>query len=297
MIKIKVPATTANIGPGFDSFGMALNLYNEICLEKIDSGIEFLQGGQPSQIPLNENLIYISFINTLKKYGYNLDGFRINLIQCNVPISRGLGSSATCIVAGIFAANAVMGGILSEEDIINEAVKIEGHPDNIVPAVVGGMVVSLVSEEKVIYSKVNVPNNLRMFIMIPDFKLSTEAARQVLPKNYTREECVFNISRAAMLVNAMNNGDLSKLRISTQDKIHQDYRKSLIRNVDDIFVAAQEYGSLAEFISGSGSTLIALVDCKNEEFYDNMKSFLNELQDKWEVHLLKPDFKGTQIFR
>lgn len=297
MIKIKVPATTANIGPGFDSFGMALNLYNEICLEKIDSGIEFLQSGQPSQIPLSENLIYISFINTLKKYRCNLDGFRINLTQCDVPISRGLGSSATCIVAGIFAANAVMGGILKEEDIINEAVKIEGHPDNIVPAVVGGMVVSLVSEEKVIYSKVNVPNNLRMFIMIPDFKLSTEAARQVLPKSYTREECVFNISRAAMLVNAMNNGDFSKLRISTQDKIHQDYRKSLIRNVDDIFVAAQKYGSLAEFISGSGSTLIALVDCKNEEFYDNMKSFLSELQDKWEVHLLKPDFQGTQIFK
>lgn len=296
MITVKVPATTANIGPGFDSFGMALDLYNEIYIEKIDNGFEVLQEGKPSEIPLNENLIYTSFIDILNKYGYKSDGFRINLNQCNVPISRGLGSSATCIVGGISAANAIMGNVMTTDDIINEAVKIEGHPDNIVPAVVGGMSIALMNEGKVVYSKVKIPDSLQMFVMIPNFKLSTEEARIVLPESYIREDCVFNISRAAMLVNVMNNGEVDKLRLCIQDKIHQNYRKSLIKNMEDIFKATEKYGSLAEFISGSGSTLIAIIDKKNDKFYDNMRSFLDKLEDKWETHLLNPSVEGVKVY-
>jgi homoserine kinase len=297
MIKVRVPATTANMGPGFDSFGMALNLYNEITVEKIDAGIEFLENGQPSDIPLKENLIYKCFSDTMESNGFPCDGFRINMTKCDVPMSRGLGSSATCILAGIAAANEVMGGILTVDDIINEATRIEGHPDNIVPAAVGGMVVSLVYNEKVEYSRVNIPENISMFVMVPNFKLSTEDARGVLPKTYTRGDCVFNLSRAAMFVNAMNNKELDKLRVSTQDKIHQDYRKSLIRNTDDIFKAAEQYGALAEFISGSGSTLIALIEDDNKEFYTNMKEFLESLEDTWQVYILKPDFEGVRVYR
>ncbi len=297
MIKVRVPATTANMGPGFDSFGMALNLYNEITIEKIENGIEFLENGQTSEIPLEENLIYKCFSDTMKKNGYPCDGFRINMIKCDVPMSRGLGSSATCIVAGIAGANAFMGNILSEEDIINEAAKIEGHPDNIVPAVVGGMVISLVHNNKVEYSKVNVPENISMFVMVPDFKLSTEDARGVLPKTYTREDCIFNLSRTAMFVNAMNNSELEKLRVSIQDKIHQDYRKGLIRNTDSIFKEAEKNGALAEFISGSGSTLIALIDDNNKEFYENMKKFLDSLEDKWQTYTLKADFEGVKVYK
>lgn len=295
MIRFRVPGTTANIGPGFDSFGMALNIYNEITLEEIEGKIEFLQNGQPSPIALEDNLIYTSFMDTLNKYNHKCSGIRLNLTRCDVPMSRGLGSSATCIVAGIFAANVLMGGILTEEDIINEAVKIEGHPDNIVPAVVGGMTISLVNEGTVLYSKVNVPSDLRLFVMIPDYKLSTEDARTVLPKDYSREECVFNVSRAAMLVNSMNNGDYEKLRVSVQDKIHQNYRKNLIRDIDEVFAAAKKYGSLAEVISGSGSTLIAMVKGDDMEFCENMKIFLSKLKDNWQVHLLKPDFEGIKV--
>ncbi|QGU93885.1 homoserine kinase [Clostridium bovifaecis] len=295
MIKVRVPATTANIGSGFDSFGMALSMYNEICIEEIEDGIKLLQEGQPSEIPLAENLLYTSFINTLDKYNYIYKGFRIDVTQCNIPISRGLGSSAACIVAGIMAANALMRNALNVNEIINAAVEIEGHPDNIVPAVVGGMVISLVECGKVIYSKIKVPEDLSIAVIIPNFKLSTEASRAVLPKSYSREECVFNISRASMLVNAMNNCELDKLRISVQDKIHQDYRKDLIRNIDDIFREAQEQGSLAEFISGSGSTLVSIIDKKNYDFSSNMKKFLNKLEDKWEINVLQPDLEGARI--
>lgn len=228
MIKIRIPATTANMGPGFDSFGMSLKLYNEVWIEEIPEGVEVIQEGKPSEIPLEENLIYTSLIRTLDRHGYRCNGLRIDVKVGDVPVSRGLGSSATCIVAGITGANMLMGNILSTDDIIKEAVEIEGHPDNIVPAVVGGMVVSLMDGEKVIYSKVNIPENLRMFVMIPNFKLGTEAAREVLPSNYSREDCIFNLSRAAMLVNAMNNGELDKLRAAMQDRVHQIYRIGLI---------------------------------------------------------------------
>ncbi|MCY6370139.1 homoserine kinase [Clostridium ganghwense] len=295
MIKIRIPATTANMGPGFDSFGMALKFYNEIWIEEIKQGIQVIQEGKPSEIPLEDNLIYTSLVKILNKYGYDYHGFKIEVKECNIPISRGLGSSAACIVAGITAANALMGNVLSTDDIIREAVEIEGHPDNIVPAVIGGMVVSLMDEDKVIYSKVNIPNDLRMFVMIPNFKLSTEEARHVLPPNYSNGDCIFNISRAAMFVNAMNNGELDKLRVSTQDRIHQNYRINLISDAEKIFEGAREYGSLAEFISGSGSTLMALVDKNNKGFEKKMTSFLNKLQDKWEVHLLEADVEGTTI--
>ncbi|MCY6960526.1 homoserine kinase [Clostridium brassicae] len=295
MIKLRIPATTANMGPGFDSIGMALRLYNEIWFEEKDEGVEVFQHGKPSEIPLEDNLIYTSLIKTLEKYNYKWRGFKIDVKTADIPISRGLGSSAACIVAGVIAANILMGEIMSIDEIIGECVKIEGHPDNIVPSVIGGMVISLMDKEKVVYSKVNIPSSLRMFVMIPDFKLSTEEARGVLPMNYSREDCIFNISRAAMLINAMNNQELEKLREATQDKVHQNYRLKLIRNADKIFKASEEYGSLAEFISGSGSTLMALIDKDNIEFEGNMAKFLENLDDKWITHLIEADFEGVAV--
>lgn len=297
MIKIRIPATTANMGPGFDSLGMALKLYNEVLIEEIEEGVQVFQEGKPSEIPLEENLIYTTLIKILNKYGYKYKGFKIDVQKGDVPVSRGLGSSATCIVAGIIGANVIMNNILSEDDIIREAVEIEGHPDNIVPAVVGGMVISLMSEGKVIYSKVDVPKDLRMFVMIPNFKLNTEESRKVLPLNYSREDCVFNVSRAAMLVNAMNNCEFDKLRISTQDRIHQNYRIDLIKDAKEIFKESEKNGGLAEVISGSGSTLMALVHKDNIYFKDNMIKFLNTLEDKWEVHLLEGDLEGCVYTR
>lgn len=295
MIKVLVPATTANMGPGFDSFGMALSIYNEICVEEIENGIGLLQEGKLSEVPLNQNLIYTSFISILNKYNFKYKGFRINISRCDIPISRGLGSSAACIVGGISAANAVMGNIMKTEDIIKEAVKIEGHPDNVVPAIVGGMTISVVQDEKVIYSKVNVPDVINIAVITPDFRLGTKNARKVLPESYSRQECVFNISRAAMLVNAMNNCELDKLRISVQDKIHQNYRKRFIKNIDEIFYEAEKLGSLAEFISGSGPTLIALIHRDNIEFYDKMKCFLETLEDKWHIQIARPYVKGVEV--
>lgn len=295
MIKVRIPATTANMGPGFDTFGMALEFYNEIEFTEIEEGFEFYIEGNDTDIPIEENLIINSLLKILRKYNYDIRGFKINISKCDIPLSRGMGSSSSCIIGALVAANALLGHKLSKEDIINEATEIEGHPDNVVPAYLGGMVISTMNDDKVIYSSVHIPESLRMVVMIPNFKTSTEEAREVLPTSYNIEDCIFNISRAAVLVNTLNNNELDKLRIAMQDRIHQDYRKKLINNSDVIFNKSEELGALAEFVSGSGSTLMSIIHKDNTEFVDKMKEFLSGLDDEWEIHLLKPDFRGAIV--
>lgn len=296
MIKVRIPATTANMGPGFDTLGMALKLYNEIEVEEKCGETEIYNNGQRSQDDYRENLIYTSMIKTLSRFDYNYDGFYINVSRCDIPICRGLGSSAACIVGGVAAANALMGEVMSMDKIIEVATEIEGHPDNIVPAAVGGMVVSLQEGEKVSYSKVQLPHKLKFAAMIPNFQVSTAMSRGVLPKSYLKEDCVFNISRSAMLISALYNGEFDKLRTCFGDRIHQPYRKNLIKNAELILDKAREIGAIGEFISGSGSTLMAVVEPKDEErFEKEVKSFLSSFEDQWRVILLEPDMEGIKV--
>jgi homoserine kinase len=295
MIRVRIPATTANMGPGFDSLGMALKLYNEIEVEPKNGETLISNNGIQSKEDYKENLIYISMVKAFEKYNYKYNGFTINVSKCDVPFSRGLGSSATCIVGGIVAANVFMGNIMSMDDIIDLSTEIEGHPDNVVPAAVGGMVVSLKNMGKVSYSKVKTPKKLKFAAIIPNFQVSTELSRGVLPKSYLKEDCVFNISRVAMLISAICNGETDKLRECFDDRIHQPYRKSLIKNSEEIFSKVKELGAVGEFISGSGSTLMAVIDGNEETFKRNLNSFLNKFEDEWQVLLLETDTEGVSV--
>lgn len=295
MIRIKIPATTANMGPGFDTLGMALKLYNIIEFEETSGETHIFSNGKPVEGDFRENLIYISLSKTLDKYGFNYNGFNINVSKCDIPISRGLGSSAACIVGGIEAANRLLNKKLSQDDVINIATEIEGHPDNVVPAVVGGMAVSIKEGDIVNYSKVSIPSSLKFAVMVPSFEVSTSASRKILPKAYQKEDCVFNISRSAMLIAALYNGEFDKLRYSFDDKIHQPYRKELIRNSEKIFTKAKESGSVGEFISGSGSTLIAVINKNENYFLNEMKKFLKSIEDNWTIRIIEPDLQGVSI--
>lgn len=292
MFRIKVPATTANMGPGYDVLGMALQLYNEYEIEEIDEGIEFLGC---DNIPLEENLVYTTMNKVLRRYGYEADGLRVMAKQTDIPISRGLGSSAACITGGIMIANRLMDHRLSVDDIIEIGTEIEGHPDNIVPAVIGGMTVSIHEDNRVSYTKVKVPDLLRFVVMIPDFTVSTHEARKVVPDQYTKADCIYNISRVAMLIAAMNNGEVEKLRDATKDKIHQPYRAPLIPDADKIFRYARGLGSKAEVISGSGSTLLAIIDKENKGFDKEMQTFLDTLDNTWQIKVLEVDTEGAKI--
>jgi homoserine kinase len=296
MLRIKVPASTANIGAGFDCFGLALKLYNEFEFDEIDSeDLIFLQNGESSSIVVKDNLIYFSMLETFKKYNFKHKGFRINVNTSDVPLSRGLGSSATCIAAGITAANYYMNRIMSEQEIINLATKIEGHPDNVVPALIGGFNISLVENHNVIYSKINTPEDLLFAALVPNFQMSTESSRKILPESYSKKDCVFNISRAAMLISSLYKRDYSKLRTCLQDKIHQPFRGPAIKDMEEIFNKAKEFNSLGEFISGSGSTLMIIIDKRNTSFLNKMDTFLKTTDTCWEIKLLEPDIYGTTV--
>ena len=296
MVKVRIPATTANMGPGYDVLGMALNIYNDIVIEERKGETLVYNNGVLSGDDYRKNMIYTSLVKALDKHKYKYDGFRIDVTRCDIPMSRGLGSSSSCIVGGICAANELMGNVMSKDDIIDMATEIEGHPDNVVPAALGGMVASLTSDGKVIYSSVNVPQRLRFLTMIPSFQVSTAMARKVVPSSYSKEDVVFNLSRLAMLMNVMNNEELEKLRVCFSDRVHEPYRKTLIENADLIFEKAKELGALGEFVSGSGSTLMAVADeADAARIKDEMEEFLATIEGGWEIKILEPDFEGVRV--
>lgn len=297
-VKVRIPATTANMGPGFDTLGMALKLYNEIEVEEITGETEIYNNGIRISDDFRDNLIYKSIKMTMERQDYSCSGIKIDVTKCDIPMSRGLGSSSSCIVGGIAAANSIIDSRMSMDDVISLATEIEGHPDNVVPAALGGMVISLREDNKIIYSRVCLPHELKFAAMIPDFEVNTALSRKVLPKSYLKEDCVFNVSRAAMLVNALNNSEFDKLRACFQDKIHQPYRKNLIKSSETIFKKCKELGATGEFISGSGSTLMAVLSDENpEKFVNSMKKFLSGFEDNWNVILLEPDLDGVKILK
>lgn len=297
MIRVKVPATSANMGAGFDTLGMALKLYNEITIEETEGKTEIKLLNGKLDRNYKENLTYKSIVRVYNFLNRKYKGFKIDMSKTNIPLSRGLGSSAACIVGGIVGANALLKGNMTIQDMLSIAVDIEGHPDNVAPALLGGIVISIKDGENIIYSKVNEKSNLKYVVMVPDFKVSTAASRKVLPTSYSREDAVFNISRCAMLISALNNGEDEKLRYVFEDKIHQPYRKKLINNVDEIFSNARENGSLGEFISGSGSTLIAVIDGSDNKFIPKMEEYIKDLKDNWKIFGLEKDNDGAVVIK
>ncbi len=295
MVKIKVPGTSANIGPGYDTLGLALNIFNEITVEKKESGIEILWDIPNPNIPLEENLVYVALIHTLKKYKKGHLGCTIRMTKVDVPISRGLGSSAAAIVCGIYAAHYLMDYALSTKEIVSIATELEGHPDNVAPAILGNMVISVMADNKVIYSTIDFPEDIIFNVLIPNFKLSTEKARSVLPKEYKVADCIFNTSRLALLLNFLRDRDYENLRICLEDKLHQPYRFSLINNSLEIFEESKKLGALGEFISGAGPTLISWSTKDNKEYQEKLTKFLDTLEDKWELKDLTINKSGTII--
>lgn len=295
MIRVRVPATSANMGAGFDTFGIALKLYNEIAVEETDAETEIKLFGGEYDSDFKNNLTYQSIIKTYEYCRASYKNFKIDMSEVNIPMSRGLGSSAACIVGGIFAANKMLKDKLSVDEMLKIAVSIEGHPDNVAPALIGGMVTSIAGDNNVIYSKVNIKSNFKYAAMIPNFKVSTSDARGVLPKSYSRSDAVFNISRAAMLISALNNGENEKLKAAFDDKLHQPYRKKFIHNIDEIFARSRECGSYGEFISGSGSTLLSIVDENNADYFKKMGEFLKELDHEWKLLELTIDNEGVSL--
>lgn len=296
-IHVRVPATTANMGPGFDSIGMALAIYNNIYVESSHKKLVIENISKNITVPTDEsNLIY----STICEF-YNIMGIgtvpNIKLIQDdNIPLTRGLGSSAACIVGGLLIANEISNSNLSKDEIATMAAKIEGHPDNSTPALLGGLIVGSFSNDKLEYAKIKIKDieKLKFTVMIPDFFVPTEKARSILPEFYKKEDVVFNISHTALMISAFITGEFDRLMTTIDDKIHQPYRKDIIKNMENVFEISKNNGAMAVFLSGAGPAIIAI---NNENsFVNKMQSDLIKLEGNWKAINVLPDLSGAKIY-
>ncbi len=295
MIRIKVPATSANIGSGFDSLGIALTMYNQVWMEEYDT-ID-ISSKDDIKVPTDKsNLIYWSAEYLYNECGKKLSGLKI-IQENNIPMTRGLGSSSACIVAGLIGANRFLGSPLTITELENMALKIEGHPDNTTPALTGGLVTSAIDGGKIYSVTVPVAENIRFAVFIPPFELKTELARQVLPSEYSKEDAIFNLSRSALITASLFSGSLQNLRVAVDDRLHQPYRKKFIKGLDDVFRTSYELGSYGTYISGAGPSIISIIDDKLvNTFEDNaLNSIKNKGLNDWKLEILNTDNKGARI--
>ena len=257
---IKVPATTANLGPGFDCLGLTLDLWNDVIVSTNKSGHKIqIEGVGADQLPQDENNAIFS---SMKSYA---DHFNKKLpesisIKCvnRIPLGSGLGSSAAAVVAGILCATAILSLETDIEDQINFATQIEGHPDNVTPCLNGGFVASILSGEKVIYRQLPF-KPFDILLVHPFFAFPTSVARKAIPLKISHQDAVFNLSHSILAVEAFRTGDLELLRTSLQDKLHQPYRLPLIPGANEAIDAAKKAGAVATILSGAGPTLLSFV--------------------------------------
>lgn len=286
MLKISVPATTANIGPGFDCLGIALNLSLQLTIKKTDGPNRCLWPSHLPAIPPGKNLICKTINRILKKEQRKIS-YEIKILDNEIPVSRGLGSSAAAIAAGVYGANYLLGDIYSEKELITLASDFEGHPDNIIPAIVGGCVISKkINPEEYYYSSINFPKTLNFITMIPDFEVSTKDARNILPEAYSMEDVIENLSNLGILINELNNNRVDYLKYLFNDKIHEPYRIQLINNGEAIMQKMKDLGCLGQFISGSGPTLIGLATENPNACVDSLKKYTEGYADQWKIKLL-----------
>ena len=306
MFTVKVPATSANMGPCFDSAGMAFSLYNEVSVTsggecafdepfKIESRNEIDKSVEAGQtIPLDEtNLIYktIKWFSERKKRP--LPRFMLRQTD-RIPLARGLGSSAACIVSGLLIADRLCETELSRDELLHMAVKLEGHPDNVAPAFLGDMVVGALEGRRFEYLRVPLPRELEFIVLVPDFPLPTEKARRVLPPSYSREQAVYNTSRAALLVGSLLTGNYDKLSVAMRDRMHQPYRSRLIHGMDGIIDAAEHSGAFGGFLSGAGPSLV-VVARRGEGVASELERYCETLGTNWRVFVMEPDRTGALI--
>ncbi len=262
MIKIRVPATSANLGPGFDCLGLALNIWNEVSFEAADK-LSYAVTGEGAE-KLNKgtrNLLTKAYALAHEVCGKKMSNPKI-CAHNEIFMSSGLGSSAAAIIAGLFGANEMLGRPLKENDLLKLATEMEGHPDNVAPALLGGLVVSVTAREEIITRRYEIPD-MTLVIVKPIVDWPTRVARAVLPKSVSRADAIYNIGRAALVVDALRNGDLDLLQKVMDDRIHQPYRLRHISGGIMAYKAAKQFGAAA--LSGAGPSIINFVPPENAE--------------------------------
>ncbi len=289
-VTIRVPATTANLGPGFDAFGCALSLYTDVTFEETESGLEITGCDEVFTGP--DNLAYTAYCAVLASLSEELRGVKIH-IDAHIPICRGLGSSAALLVAGAIGANVLRGNKLSTQGLLNITNAMEGHPDNLAPAFFGGLTASMVDNGLPVCVNFPLHPDWEFLALVPDFTLSTAVARDALPTEYQRADAVYNISHGALVLKALELGDEKLLRNAMQDRIHQPYRKTMIPDYDKIKELVRTTGA-AFCLSGAGPTLLCIT--RNPGLEEKLSKRLGAITTaNWEMIPLHVEFQGARV--
>lgn len=295
MIRVRVPASSANMGAGFDTLGIALNLYSVLEVEETDSGLEIITRTHGGVVHNDKtNLVYRAMDEVFNAVGYVPKGIKINQ-DSKIPMTRGLGSSSACIIGGMLAANVISGRQLKYKEILNLATKMEGHPDNVAPALYGGLCVSADIDGKTVVNSTKLLHNIKFAVMIPDFFVATRKSRGVLPDTVDFGDAAGNISSALMFYSSLVKGDFKSLRYGVGDKLHQPYRKHYIDGFDEIFDMTYQCGSYATYLSGSGPTIMSIIDGDDYSFRGRMEQFFSDNAHKWRCMILECDNVGSVV--
>ena len=289
-VTIRVPATTANLGPGFDAFGCALSLYTDVTFEETDAGLEITGCDEAFTGP--DNLAYVSYCAVLASLSEEIRGVKIH-IDAHIPICRGLGSSAALLVAGAMGANVLRGNKLSTQGLLNITNAMEGHPDNLAPAFYGGLTASMVDNGLPVTVNFPLHPDWEFLALIPDFDLPTSLARSVLPKQVSRADAIYNIAHGALVLKALELGDEKLLRNAMQDRLHQNYRKALIKDYERIEALVRTTGA-AFCLSGAGPTLLCIT--QDERLEEKLSKKLDSITEaNWEMMPLHIEFQGARV--
>lgn len=290
-VRVRVPASSANLGPGFDCFGIAWQLYDMMEFSFGGSGLEI--SGCPEKYRNSENLAFQGFEAVRAACGAQARPLKISFLDSAIPVSRGLGSSAALIAGGAVAANALYGLKLSRQALLDIVTPVEGHPDNLAPCLFGGFTASTMAGSKALTAQYPLSDKLHFTVLVPDFELSTHESRSVLPQSVARSDAVFNVSRAALLIKALELGDQKMLAPCLEDKLHQPFRFGLIRGYDSAAELARARGAWGLCISGAGSTLLCV--CDDAAFADKLRPDIERALPGWRVISVLPENDGCAI--
>lgn len=259
-VLVRVPATTANLGPGFDCLALSLDLWNEIEFSVVGNSLSIeIEGEGADLLPRDSNnLIYKCMLSLAEHTSTRLPpGIHIKCIN-RIPVSSGLGSSAAAVIAGFLGAKALLGISINDHDLLNLALKYEGHADNISACLLGGLVISVLSEDEIVTRKIPI-QPLQAVIALPDIKISTRQARSVLPDSITLKDAVFNIARVGLLIDSLKGGNYDSLILAMQDRLHQSFRFGLLPGAEEAINGALEAGVFGAALSGAGPSVIAFI--------------------------------------
>ncbi len=301
LVRVKAPATTANMGPGFDCLGLALDVWNTLEVETLNGGesvVEVFGEGAGELGTGRDTLICRSMEFLFHEAGQDMPVVRIRC-ENDIPLARGMGSSAAAIAGGLVAANAICSQDFTANDLLEMAATIEGHPDNVAAAIMGGMQLVIMDQtedgRRLFTVPVNVPPELHAVVFVPEVRISTEDARAVLPEMVSVADAVHNMGRVGLLVAGMATNHPEYLAIATQDRLHQPYRQPLFPAMKVIFKAALDAGALGVFLSGSGSTVLALTQGRELTVAYEMAEAARQASVEGNVSVTQPTARGAHL--